>query len=247
MAGTNTEAAVKPKQLMPHGVWNIEDGGHFVRLLMPTDKGRKCAPCKKETNLCCGGKSSVHIRATDTLALPALQWLRVRISSEEWTDFVAALDTANLEGTVAFAPCEVFPCSFPLLPCQCLLCCVPMQYLAGKALATENALNLAVEKYNKYLFMPRGIVARRQRQCHRPDGREFKFLRIDLAPMPGGPVVHSMLPYGLQPLAAVGAALGGAAAGSGGGGGADSTPLVFAFLPTGGFLASAAFTAGSFL
>ena len=180
------------------GVWNIEDGGSFVRLHMPTDKGRLCAPCSKESNLCCGGKKGVHIKPEGNLILPAIQWLRVRISFEEWAQFVAALDAANLEGTVPLQPLVICPCVVPLLPFQFAWCCIPLQVSAGRSLKRQNALNLAVAKFNKYLFMPRGIVARRQRQFVEPDGAEHHFLRLDLVQQQV-PLTHAQLPHGLRP------------------------------------------------
>ena len=192
-----------PKQLKS-GVWRVEqgqreDGGGFVRLLLPS-RGRLFAPCRKESNLCCGGKKAVHLRPQEDLVLPAVQWLRVRVSSEEWSAFIAALDAANLEGTILFYGCVLFPCAFPLLPIQPLCCCLPYQYVAGKAVRRQNALHLAVAKYNRYLFMPRGILLRRQRDIVEFGGDEieYNFLRLDFVGQAAA-YGNERLPQGIRP------------------------------------------------
>jgi hypothetical protein len=175
-----------------------KDGQSFVRLLIP-DRGRQCAPCLREHNLCCGGRKSVHLRPVGKgeLKLPAVPWLRSRVSHEEWADFIAALDAANLEGTVNFKYCSLFPCTVPLLPVQPLCCCLPYQYELGQQVKRDNALNLAVAKFNRYLFMPRGIVVRRQLEFDKESTR-YNFLRFDFVPN-NGPLDPRELPPGLHP------------------------------------------------
>ena len=82
-----------PKQ-MANGVWRVQEGEGFVRLLVP-NRYRLCAPCCMETNTgCCGGRKTVHLYPEGDLTLPAIQWLRVRISYKEWDAFIYALDAS---------------------------------------------------------------------------------------------------------------------------------------------------------
>ena len=178
-----------------------EDGEHYVRMRIPDEFGQKCLPCIVDNNPCCGGKYSIHFWHSDNFLRPAQPWLRTRISGEEWFEFVRALDKANLMGSVPFAPCVVFPCSFPLLPCQPLLCCVPFQLIEKKKIERENAFALAIAKFNRYLFMPRGMIARRQCELYKkPDGSYelFYFLRVDFV-KPGNPLDHRRLVHPLAP------------------------------------------------
>ena len=199
---------------LPKGVKVVQDGGKFVRLNVPA-KTRECAPCCPESNLCCEGKfipyppsTAIHLRPNGSLTFPAIQWLRQRISEEEWVEFIGALDRANLEGTVQCRACVYFPCVWPGLIFQPFICCLPFQYVAGRKVASENAMNLAVAKYNKHLFLPRGLLIRRQVEWHKfapdDDGRtRYTFLRIDLLPdfgVPPGEVIDvRRLPEPLRP------------------------------------------------
>lgn len=76
----------------------------------------------------------------------------------------------------------VAPCAFPGLLLQPCCCCAPFQWSFGKDVTGENAMNLAIAKYNKYLFYPRGMVARRQREWWANVNEEFDFIRIDYPP-----------------------------------------------------------------
>ena len=169
--------------------------GSFVRLLLP-EPSRACAPCCLEHNLCCEGvccamppfpanRPSIHLLPTGALTYPALAWLRSRISEQDWTEFIAALDAANLRGTALFASCDLFPCACPCLPLQPCCCWMPYQYMEGKRLEGDAALNLAVAKFNRYLFAPRGMLVRRQQEEYKlEDGERIRlcFLRVDLIP-----------------------------------------------------------------
>lgn len=184
-----------------HSVGSVEEGDGYVRIVVPT-RNRMCAPCALETNSkVCGGKRTVHLTTKDEgLALPAIPWLRVRVSSREWEEFIANLDMANLQGTINFHPLMIVPCVFPLLPLQPLCCCLPYQYAAGQALKQQNALNLCVAKWNRYVFMPRGIVVRRQFQLLEIDKERVArhYLRLDFVQQPP-PLRHEWLPPGLRP------------------------------------------------
>jgi len=199
----------KPAPLPP-GVKRVEQGEpsdehprHFVRILLPTETmGQNCAPCAPETNLCCGGPYSVHIWHNDQMLRPAVPWIRTRISGAEWFDFVRALDDANLAGTVPFAACLIFPCTFPLLCVQPVCCCLPFQIAEKKRIERENAFHLTLAKYNRYLFMPRGIVARRQCELRTVGGDKtpFFYLRLDCEPAAATAMMNpSRLPVGLRP------------------------------------------------
>jgi hypothetical protein len=186
---------------LPAGMKNVQQHDEMVRVRIPDEIGQSCAPCSLESNLCCGGKFTVHYWHNDNFLRPAVPWLRTRISGEEWFAFVRALDSANLMGTVPCAPCVVFPCSFPLLLCQPMWFCIPFQYLEKKKIERENEFALAIAKFNRYLFMPRGIVARRQCELYKkPNGdmEFYYFLRLDFVP-PGDPVDPYSLPPGLAP------------------------------------------------
>lgn len=172
-----------------------EDGSSYVRLIIPS-RGRSCAPCCNERNVCCGGKKTVHLRNDRDFQRPAVPWLRVRISYAEWADFVAALDAANLEGTVKYGACLLCPCTFPGLCFQPLCCCAPYQYALGQEIRGENAINLTIAKYNRYLFLPRNIVVRKQFQKD-ADGNVFNFLRLDFVPY-SGPLDETRLADGLK-------------------------------------------------
>lgn len=192
----------RPLQLK-NGVWRVQEGEDFVRLLVPK-RMRVLAPCAKDTNWKCNKCVSVHLRPDDdsNMALPTVQWLRVRISDEEWTDFVAALDAANLQGTVPCYPCLIVPCTFPGMLCMPLCDCLPYQYAASKEVQAENALNLVVARYNRHLFMPRQIVVRRQREALVDESGEnglFNFLRLDFARHAPPPLDHDGLVDGLRP------------------------------------------------
>lgn len=194
---------------LPKGVKNVEDGGTYVRMIVPS-KNRWCAPCLPDSNWCLEGKiicnplrksSAVHHVPEGNLALPALPWLRRRILEHEWAEFVAAFDVANLEGTMPFAPCVCCPCTFPCLCCQPLCCCLPFQYDTAYRLKGENALNLCIAKYNRYLFNPRGIMVRRQKEVHTVEDSDvcIAFLRLDYVP-PGAPLPrYDRLREGIRP------------------------------------------------
>ena len=175
---------------LPQGMRRVEDGGDHVRLLLPRS-GRNCAPCLPESNLCCGGP--VHIRPAESFlfansgkATAIHPWLRARISPDSWTDFVEAYDAANLQGAVPCSPCVLCPCVCPLFLCQPIWCCLPFQYVEAKRMQRENALNLAMAKYNRYLFNPRGLMARRQVEWRSTekdgsgDKSPYWFLRFDV-------------------------------------------------------------------
>ena len=195
---------------LPKTCKRVTVGDMHLKLHVP-DQRRQCAPCVLENNLCCEGNfcnpfkrsEMIHLRPTSSLTYPAITWLRERISEQEWNDFIADLDRANLEGTVKCQPCLLFPCAFPCFPCQPCCCFLPLQYEAGQFLMGENALNLSVARFNRYLFLPRGIVVRRQFEYHKPSKDEgeqrYVFLRFDFVP-PGSPITDATrLPVGLQP------------------------------------------------
>lgn len=189
---------------LPSSVKNVQscdEEEHWIRMRIPDEVGQSCLPCSKDHNLCCGGRYSVHYWHNDNFLRPALPWLRTRISGEEWFTFVRALDEANLIGSLPCAPCLAVPCSFPLLPCQPLWCCIPFQLVEKRKIDRENAFALTIAKFNRYLFMPRGMVARRQCELFKKadGGMDFYyFLRLDFVP-PGDPIGHYMLPPGLAP------------------------------------------------
>ena len=60
----------------------------------------------------------------------------------------------------------------------------------GRRLAGENALNLAVARFNRHLFLPRGMIIRRQREVKEYDGDMvvYDFIRFDLVPPPQHPL-----------------------------------------------------------
>ena len=67
----------------------------------------------------------------------------------------------------------------------------------------ENALNLSMARFNRYLFLPRGLVVRRQFEYHKLQKDEgelrFVFLRFDFVP-PGSPFADvARLPEALRP------------------------------------------------
>jgi len=183
---------------------HAKDSGSFIRLLMP-HRQRMCAPCMPEHNMCCEGvcipqpplhnRPSIHLlpisyRKEGDLRYPAIKWLRMRVSEQEWADFIAAIDAANLQGTIKYASCMTVPCSFPLFPCQACCCWIPLQYAEGQRLVGDSAINLAIAKFNRYLFLPRGMLARRQQEVAMFDGEriQFNFIRLDLVPPPQRPL-----------------------------------------------------------
>lgn len=184
-----------------------EDGAPFLRLAVPVRR-RECAPCCLEHNWLKEGESfpkppyqnrpSIHLmpisygegKNAPDLRYPALKWFRARISEQEYAEFWAAMDAANLEGTIPFLAFESFPCTFPTWPCHAFCCCLPAQYAMGRRLAGENALNLAVARFNRHLFLPRGMIIRRQREVKEYDGNMvvYDFIRFDLVPPPQHPL-----------------------------------------------------------
>ena len=199
------------KQELPKRMLRVDSTSTYVRMNYPEQR-RQCAPCVMENNMCCEGnfyrpcKSSemIHLKPVDTLAWPNLMWLRDRVSEKEWADFIAELDAGNLEGTVQYEPLFCVPLAWPCLPCQACCLFLPLQYEAGQFLKGENGINLAIAKFNRYLFLPRGIVARRQIEWWKlkPDAEEktkLLFLRLDLV-VPGLPITDlAQLPHGLRP------------------------------------------------
>jgi len=182
------------------------DGGSFVRLILPYEgRRRMCAPCVREHNLCCEGaclpsapfrnRPSIHLlpikypKEAD-LTYPALKWLRTRVSEGEWAAFIGALDAANLSADINCAACMTIPCAFPCLCCQPCCCFIPFQYAEGQRMKSDTAINLAIAKFNRYLFLPRGIIARRQRETHsiQGDDQRYDFIRLDLVPPPQRPL-----------------------------------------------------------
>eukprot|EP00325_Prymnesiales_sp_UTEX-LB-985_P034517 CAMPEP_0174729656 /NCGR_PEP_ID=MMETSP1094-20130205/54089_1 /TAXON_ID=156173 /ORGANISM="Chrysochromulina brevifilum, Strain UTEX LB 985" /LENGTH=208 /DNA_ID=CAMNT_0015931793 /DNA_START=277 /DNA_END=903 /DNA_ORIENTATION=+ len=133
--------------------------------------------------------------------MPAMPWLRRRMAEEEWKEFIAAYDAANLVGTIPCHPVLIIPCTFPLLCCQPLCCFLPFQYEAAATLERENAINLVIAKYNRYLFMPRGMLARRQKETHLVDGDtvDFPFLRIEYHPPGTALARYDRLKQGVRP------------------------------------------------
>jgi hypothetical protein len=196
---------------LPKGVKHVVHDGNQIRLIIP-DKARMCAPCVPESNLCLEGSclppplgkksQHIHLRPEGNLTFPAVKWLRQRISEREWNDFIGGLDEANLMGTVPFYAALLFPCTFPGLLCQPACCCTPFQFAAGKALEAESCTNLVLARFNRYLFLPRGLIARRQVEIHKTDtsdGAQFAFLVIDVVPEAPLPMALGMLGEGLRP------------------------------------------------
>ena len=209
MAGPSSQ--VKKVVVGLHG----NDSGSFLRLYIP-NKQRLCAPCSPEHNLCLEGvlfptpipstfrnRESIHLLpqkdSKADLTYPAVKWLRERISEREWTEFIGAVDAANLEGTIHCAPCLIVPCAFPLLLCQPCCCWLPNQYAEGRRVVRDAAMNLVVAKFNRYLFIPRGMLVRRQHEYVKaPTGElHHHFIRIDT--IPSGIETISQLEHGMQP------------------------------------------------
>ena len=163
----------------------------WLRLMIP-DRGSYCAPCCPERNICCGGKKTVHLQTAAHLDSPKAAWMPSRILDDEWRDFIGALDDANLQGTLNFSSCLLVPCVMPLYPCQPCMFWYPFQMFERKQMIRESAMNLVIAKFNRYLFMPRGIVCRRQAEnVPNQDGKQerFTFLRFDMVPS-NGPILH---------------------------------------------------------
>ena len=194
---------VEPNKL-ENGLLRVESSNAegWLRLMIPR-RGRYCAPCLNERNVCCGGKKTVHLRMESSLSYPTVSWFRARILDDEWHDFVTALDQANLQYTMNFRACMIVPCVMPLYCVQPCCFWYPFQLLERSEILKESALSLVVAKFNRYLFMPRGIVCRRQANTvPTSDGtgsERFGFLRFDLVPG-NGPILHpSQLQIGYLP------------------------------------------------
>lgn len=165
-----------------------DKGPAFHRVRLPNQM-RCCVPCSPDSNSCVDPCCPAKLRPRGPLVWPENEVVKQRISAQEWALFIEALDTADRKAAI---PCHHICLDSPLWIFQPFCCFLPylVQY-RELAIRRTNAYEV-LAKYNRYLFMPRGLLVRYQHIYDEElDGLIYQ-LRIDIMPSEA-PIQHEML------------------------------------------------------